>query len=475
MIVSKDVEQVTNGFNSLFLSPSDLSKSDVSLKEFKPEPLKKHLSELRVINENTFPLDIFPDSVRQLIEATNKTLKFPIDILASSAVFAVSLAVGNSYKAQVLPNYRQSAVMYMAIVASRGDNKSHPLNFMLAPIQKRDSLSYADFERKQAEYESYQGMSAKERIENGVSEIEKPTWKQFLASDITPEALCEVHYYNKRGVGIKMDELKGWFSNFNRYNNGSEEEFWLSNWSGEEIRRNRRSSSPLFIEHPFISVVGTTQTEVLKGITSGRIENGFFDRILFVIPENLRKEPLADVELDESYKETWSDILNRLMDIPYFNSPTILKFSSEAKSEWLRWQGELSVKSNTELHYKPLLAKVEQNCVRFSLIMEMMTFACGGELPNSISLDSVKKAIKLSAYFFNMSIKAQNIIENDNPLVQLSLNKQQLYENLKPEFTTGEGVVLANNFGLAERTFKTFLNAKKLFKSLKHGTYQKLL
>ena len=49
--------------------------------------------------------------------------------------------------------------------------------------------------------------------------------KRFLFSDVTPEGLIYIHAQNKRGLCLWTDELSAWFKNFNRYNNGSEEQF----------------------------------------------------------------------------------------------------------------------------------------------------------------------------------------------------------------------------------------------------------
>ena len=80
-----------------------------------------------------------------------------------------------------------------------------------------------------------------------------------------------------------------WFKNFNRYNKGSEEQFWLSVWSGKAIRINRKTTEPTYITKPFISVIGTIQPGVLNDLADNRTENGFLDRLLFVAPENLTK------------------------------------------------------------------------------------------------------------------------------------------------------------------------------------------
>ena len=67
-------------------------------------------------------------------------------------------------------------------------------------------------------------------------------------------------------------------------------EFWLSVWSGKPINIDRKTGEPVFIPLPFISVCGTIQNGILNELAKdSRTQNGFIDRILFVMPDNLEK------------------------------------------------------------------------------------------------------------------------------------------------------------------------------------------
>lgn len=80
-----------------------------------------------------------------------------------------------------------------------------------------------------AKYNELMSMSRKERADSGEEQFpQEPIRKRFLISDVTPEELSLIHAQNKRGLCLWADELSAWFKNFNRYNNGSEEQFWLS-------------------------------------------------------------------------------------------------------------------------------------------------------------------------------------------------------------------------------------------------------
>jgi hypothetical protein len=194
------------------------------------EKLIKQGNEAKARQTNTFPVEVFPLPVQQIITATNENLNFPIDFIGASFLYAVSVAVGNTHRVEVKKGWLESSVLYLAIVARAGTNKSHPLSFALQPIVDQDKRTYRQYEQHRQEYEKAVSLSKKEREQQAIDEPIKPVWQKFLLSDFTPEALAEVHKFNKRGIGVYVDELAGWFKNFNRYNKGSEMEFWLSVW-----------------------------------------------------------------------------------------------------------------------------------------------------------------------------------------------------------------------------------------------------
>jgi hypothetical protein len=157
-----------------------------------------------------------------------------------------------------------------------------------------------------------------ERIENGEDGFpQEPVRKRFLVSDVTPEGLSYIHAQNKRGLCLWTDELSAWFKNFNRYNNGSEEQFWLSVFSAKTTISDRRSSkSSIFIKRPYISVIGTIQKKILSELAKGeRSSNGFIDRILFVMPNLQQKARWSDRELPDNIERDWQAIIQHLIDM----------------------------------------------------------------------------------------------------------------------------------------------------------------
>jgi len=451
-----------------------------------PETFINHIQQLKVgteANQNPFPVEVFPEAIQEIIISTNESLKFPIDFMGASILYAASVSIGNTHRIEVMKGWQETPVLYLAIVGRAGTNKTHPLTFALKPIEQRDNKKHQEYLIKKQEYDSIVTLSKKERDQQGYDEPIRPSWEQILVTDFTPEALVDIHKFNLRGIGVYNDELASWYKNFNRYNKGSEEQFWLSAWSGKPIRVNRKTSDPNYIPFPFISVIGTIQPGILNELADNRTENGFMDRLLFVIPDNLKKEYWSETELNPLITKSWENIISNLLNIPLERDidnsspkPVVLKFKPEARQLLTEWQKEL-----TDLSNKPeneaisgIYAKVEMYAVRFALILQILRYACNIDNKNAIGIEAVQGALKLVEYFTKTAIKVFNIVTDASPLDKLPLDKQTFCLSLPDTFTTNEGLQIALNMEIPERTYKRFLNRKDLFKWIKQGEYERL-
>jgi hypothetical protein len=449
-------------------------KTNYNLDEFGIEVIKG-LEKATI--KNVFPVEVFPQPVQEIIKATNENLDFPIDFFGASVLYAASVSIGNTFKVEIKRGFQETALLYLAIVARAGTNKTHPLSFAIQPIIDQDKKTYQEYELAKVEYEKAASLPKEERIE-----LPKPVWKKFLLTDYTPEALAEVHKFNKRGIGVYCDELAGWFKNFNRYNKGSEMEFWISNFNSKPINIDRKTNEPIFIPVPFISVAGTIQTGILNELArDNRTQNGFIDRILFVIPDNILKEYWAETELNPLTIQNWAGIITRLLNLPVqwddtLNPvPEVLRFSPEAKKLLFKWQRDNTDKCNeaeTEA-LAGIFSKLDMYVCRLALILQLMRWACNEGNKEEISTEAVKGAIQLIEYFRLSAVRVYSILASNNPLDKLPADKQALYKGLPDTFTTMNGVQMADSFGIPERTFKRFLNDTELFTRTTRGEYEK--
>ena len=63
-----------------------------------------------------FPIDVFPAKLQRIVLELHTSCGFPIDYTASAMLAAISVAIGNTHRVEVKRNWRESAIIYMAIV-----------------------------------------------------------------------------------------------------------------------------------------------------------------------------------------------------------------------------------------------------------------------------------------------------------------------------------------------------------------------
>jgi hypothetical protein len=279
--------------------------------------------------------------------------------------------------------------------------------------------------------------------------------------------------------------LASWFKNFTRYNNGSEEQFWLSAFNGSTTMSDRKNSqNSIFIKSPFISVVGTIQKRLLTELANGeRAANGFIDRILFAMTKTTSKPRWNEEEVREDLDRDWERILNRLLSVScnlnenQEPQPIIIRFDNDAKKSLYAWQHYNAELCDNEMSDNVIsfFCKLEIYVLRFCLILRMARWAVSDESqsPEIIEADDVDGAIRLTEYFRQNALAVITCVSEE----KLNDLHRTVYDHLTDEFSTADGIKTAERFGMKDHTFKMFLtrNLNTLFKRIRQGWYRKML
>jgi hypothetical protein len=352
--------------------------------------------------KNDFPIEVFPFKIQTLIAEANRTLYFPIDYIASAILAAGSIALGRKLIVKVKEGWTEQSVLYIALVGSPGDNKSHPLEFALKPIMKAQSEIYDEYKIALDQY--------RKLTDEDKQGQRPPIWKQYILNDFTNEALLSAHLCNLNGIGVYKDELMGWINEMNRYRNGGDEQFWISNFSGKPIVVNRKSGENYQIDHPFISVIGTVQPGIMDQIfTNEKSANGFTDRILFAYPENLSAMKWTEHEIESEYLKKYDEIIGNIIslaisDDKFVQSKTI-GFDESAKEIFKDFYDTIQIERHKKIANSKVLeysAKLISYVPRLALILQVLSWAAEGKRTNDqIDTDSIIGAIKIVEYYKN--------------------------------------------------------------------------
>lgn len=446
---------------------------------------KEETAEKKNTPGNPFPLDVLPQKMRDIVTEANAVLGFPKDYLAMSMLTAMSAAIGNTHKVEHMEGWQEYCILFVALVGRPGANKSHPLSFAMQPLIDFDAEQSAIFNEAMKRYGAAMELPPKERAANGYdTNPTEPRRIRFTMQDVTPEAVHRILSENPRGLCLYADELAAWFKNFNRYNNGSESEFWMSVFNHKVAMSDRKSSqSGVFIANPFLCVIGTIQPKVLGELAAGnRNANGFMERFLFVVPDDQSKVKWSSERKTPSFDivAAWREIISKLTDIvPTVDTngnviPENVQFAPEAFDRLVKWQNDYTDKCNAEESdtQTAIASKLEIYAIRFCLLLAVADWATGAKKKKAIDTAVVERSILLTEYFRVTAAKVQGIIGEDGLTdVQLAVMSE-----LPDTFTTAEGVAIASKNGMPERTFKKFLHDKRgvFFSRDSHGSYTKI-
>lgn len=430
-----------------------------------------------VVDTPNMPLHLLPDEVQNIVNAYHSALNYPKEYTAASMLYAASVAIGNTCRAVVKEGWEETAVIFLCLVGNPGIGKTAPLRAATEPLRQHDADSYRVYRQELAAYKANEKLPKDQRDNN----IQPPVFIKYLMSDATPEALTAKHMDNLRGIGYCVDELAAWFKNFNRYNTGSEQEMWLSIYSGIPLNIDRKTADPIHISHPFVSVAGTIQQGILPAMGGeDRESNGFIDRILFVAPDGIKKEYWNDNQLPAEAPAQWHTIIKGLLSLASAIAdngdeyPLELRFTMEAQDIINAWQRKNTDRCNADESYAAIGAKMEIYAIRLALIMQGLFFAAEGQTMQAIGAKAVTAAIGFADYFAGQAMKVRGAVTGNDPLAMLPENKRKYYEQLPQTFTTGEAVKIAGK-AMNESTARRFLAAnKKLFKKIGQGIWEKV-
>ena len=400
--------------------------------------------------EISFPLDIFPQSYQNYINATYSALSFSKDFTACTMLQVISTCIGNKAKLQIKTGYIESPIFWMAIVGSRGANKTHPVSLVLDPLKKLEKVNYDTYVSQLNEYNH----------EETNKKIRKPQFAQTLVSDFTIEALHATLDYNKKGVLLYKDELIGFFKDMNKYKkSGGDEEFFLESFNNGSHRINRKTQDAVLLTNIFINIIGTIQDEVLSKMAADHTENGLLDRFLFSKTERLAK-PLSRENLGQEHLDWWAHTVKTISTDMFYkdaNDIVILQMDEPAYDYLLRLEEQYTDTQNHEDTISSLqtyYSKLRTYIKRFALLILIIEhFEDGIEL--IVTEDHVKKAERLIEYF---SKTASEVFINNSKQFEL----KELLNSMKGK-TYSEKILALHNKGIKPADIKKSLGKSRQY------------
>jgi len=397
--------------------------------------------------EADFPIEIFPESVRNYIKICNKTLNNSIDYMGCSLLFLTSIIIGNSSVLEIKKGWKESANIWLALIGKAGVGKTPSISSITFPLEKANNKEIKKYIKDVMAYEEYMNLDKKEK--DLVQEVHKPKKSQFIVNDVTLEALIELHNENKNGIGVLKDELAGFFKDMNKYREGGDKEHWLSSWSGKQINLNRKTAKSSFVERACLPILGGIQPSIMDTFyTDENKDNGFIDRMLFSYPE-MNIDYYSEQEMKQEHLDWYDNYILRFYEntkksIRFTDDweidPIIATFTPKAKAEFIRVQNKLTDSQNSDKeneYMKSMLPKQKAYMARFSLIINTLESLENKQVfRDRIEVESVLKAEILSDYFITMASKIKSNSLERVKTKGIVDSKKSAYENFKAVYSS---------------------------------------
>lgn len=242
---------------SLFKNRLNRQNPVASMDELEEEML------FRLMEDNVFPLHIFPTELKSFIEIlTQKGLDR--GFIGLSILTAFGSAIGNRFVSTTPDGFPVKSIFWSVFVGTSSGGKSITQNLVYKPLKDIDAKMIA-------ESENDNNLNKRLVVGKGTHES--------LVKEILPD--------NPRGILRFEDEIRGWLESIGMYSKkrGAEEADYLSMWDGSRLETNRSKRQTFYIEKPYICLTGSTQTVFLKSFfEESMLLSGFTYRFLFVIP-----------------------------------------------------------------------------------------------------------------------------------------------------------------------------------------------
>lgn len=470
-----------------------------------------------VITKTEFPLDCLPTGVAEFVRAYMDVFKVPADHYGLAILTAAGAAIGNAARINDRGTLHP-AVLDAVFVDVPGSGKTPTIGTVLKPFVKIEGEHQRDYDRAMHDWKENAKQAAARnggKVPADELEDEPPHPSEMLVGDFTLESLIDVLEHNTRGVLAWADEIEGFIASMDKYRTGKggDDKFWLSAYTGEPYKTNRRNRGrPVYLPRVFCPFMGGIQPGLLTIFSDDkRDRSGFLSRLLFTIPPLARKQHYHNQRPHDKHAAHWERCVRRLLSVPpkevtsefsgrELVTPHEIEMSDDARGIYAAFINGIADRINDldelDIVTRSTLVKFETHLLRFALILHYLDWAstpgpvkietdnefadalAAGYVPafniseTKISGNAMARATIIAEYF--MATGLEVVGKLDSYVKTLPPHYQVWYEELPDEaITTKMAQELGHTAGFSHSTVKRLLKDANLFRKAGRGVFEK--
>ncbi|MCX7143974.1 MAG: DUF3987 domain-containing protein [Proteobacteria bacterium] len=351
-----------------------------------------------------------PKGLRTWAQDIADRLCCPLDFPAVVMTTVLGSALGARIYCKPYANgsWKVPGNVWATLVAMPGTMKSPVIRECLRPLIAMDKraadayeLAMGKYTFDKAVYDSNFKAAAKNSGTPPVAPQE-PQMTRYLVNDSTYEMLVAIAAANPCGFMVLRDELAGWFHSLEKENQKEARGLYLTGWNGTDgYATDRIGRGHVRADHVVISLLGSVQPNVLRGliqdaVSGGTGDDGLVQRFQLAVHPDMPPEwKKVDRRPDYAAEATYAKLIERFTTLDCaaigasseVDGTPYLPFSVEAQEVFDLWQEELESRIRavgTDEHPVMLghLGKFRSLFPKLALIMHL---AAGGVGPISKS------------------------------------------------------------------------------------------
>lgn len=255
-------------------------------------------------------VDHMPPQIFEIVNEVSEWIQVPIELAFSCALPIISVASGNKFILR-FPKHTDYCTLWFGTALPSGCGKSpvwDVLTNVVVQLEKELKDSYTtDLVNWKTDLGFKQALAGqiKSKVKNQysddameyknllteIAELEEnpPVKKKIWVQDTTPSSLLDALAENS-AVAVLSAEAGPIFQSFGMFSKSSQYDLgnWLSAYSGETIKSDRRSSKSVHVITPLLNVGVSFQPLVLEDFFHSQIYKGlgFEARFIFFVPND---------------------------------------------------------------------------------------------------------------------------------------------------------------------------------------------
>jgi hypothetical protein len=383
-----------------------------------------------------FPMQCLPDAARSYAEDVSHRMQVSPDMIVIPMLiqFAGLIGSGVVLRPKAQDDWVERACLWGYIIAHKGSMKSpafqagtKELRRIQAEKAEKHIEELAEWKKGLEEFnlrkKAHEKKIKQELTRDPNAELppapdfiedfpEEPKPQRLVVVDITNEKLAD-EMESSRGLTLARDELSGLIKNMNRYNTGSDRQFYLECHAGGSYHVDRVGRGPQYIGDLYLNIFGGIQPKVAREVFGDdSADDGFNERFgLGGYPEKMTDWELVDEPPNREAQGAMSDMCNSLVSSVWedhlptdednrgqaYGKPYV-RFNVEAQEHFNDWLTS-HMKDLSALHEDdPLIGFYEKErglFCRVCLVLHLATCAATTDPYTTISLETLQKTILL--------------------------------------------------------------------------------